>query len=93
MSEPKLINGIDAKRYMRVYQAKRRGSTSYKTIVEDLRVILGYEAGELSEGQACRLMGTDPVSFRQQREAEIEKSVELWTAYRDAHPPSAGASK
>lgn len=49
----------------RLAQQKHRGSRrSYVTEVENLQVLLAWEARALSEGQAARAIGVDRVTLR-----------------------------
>lgn len=55
---------IDPTKKMRDYQAKRRGGRSYiseietlKEQVRQLEICLAWEAGELSEGTAAKMLG------------------------------------
>ena len=43
-----------------------------------MRVLLAYEAAQLTESQACRLLGLDPVSFRELRESAVESDAAQW---------------
>lgn len=54
----------DRARYMRSYQAMRRGSVSYKTLAEDAAVLIAYAAGEVSEGRAAKSLGVDRLELR-----------------------------
>lgn len=51
-------------RYMREYQAKRRGSVSYKSAAEDASVLIAFALGLISEGRAAKAIYTDRVSLR-----------------------------
>src|SRR5688572_15925777 len=52
----------------REYQAKHRGSKrSYVTEIEQLKVLLAWEAGRLSEGWAAKVLNLDRVSLRDLR--------------------------
>ncbi len=58
----------DKRRRDRFYQQKHRGSKqSYVTEIENLRVLLAWEAGVLSEGQAVKLLNTCRVDLRELR--------------------------
>ena len=56
------------RRYDRLAKQKERGSKrSYVTEIENLKIILAWEAGELSEGQAARAIQVDRVTLRDMR--------------------------
>jgi len=81
---------IVTQRYNRRAVRKHRGSRrSYLTEAEDALIILAWQAGELSEGQAARALGLDRVTARDRRIAAIERGQEighaLWTAGREKH--------
>lgn len=53
------------RRLDRLAQQKHRGSRrSYVTEIENLQVLLAWEAGRLSEGQAARALDVDRVTLR-----------------------------
>lgn len=56
----------------------------------ELEVLLAWESGELSEGQACRLLGTDPVSARGMRTEAVAAARSRWAEWRASNPPSPG---
>lgn len=61
------------RRYDRLKQQKHRGSKrSYVTEIENLRTLLAWETGQLSEGQAARKIGVDRVTLRDMRLRERE---------------------
>lgn len=43
--------------------------------IERLTILLGWEAGELSEGQAARLLGLDRLALRRKRQAVLERAA------------------
>ena len=52
-------------RKYREYQAKSRGDRiSYKTELENVQILLAYEASDLSEGQASNVLGVGRIEFR-----------------------------
>lgn len=62
----------------RLSQQKHRGSRrSYVTEIENLQVLLAWEFGELSEGQAARATKMDRVSLRQLRLKNIQAGIDL----------------
>mgnify|MGYP003344296207 CR=1 FL=1 len=61
----------------RMSQAKIRGSHSYKTEMENLQILLAWEAAELSEGQAAKALDMDRVSLRMLKEASIKSGILL----------------
>lgn len=51
-------------RLARLYQSKSRGDRrSYKTELENVQLLLAWEAGDLSEGQVSSILGVDRVSL------------------------------
>ena len=56
-------------RLARLYQGKSRGDRrSYKTELENVQLLLVWEAGDLSEGQVAGLLGVNRVSLRMMRD-------------------------
>lgn len=43
--------------------------------IERLTILLGWEAGELSEGQAARLLGLDRLALRRKRQDVLERAA------------------
>lgn len=76
---------IVKQRRNRLYQAKHRGSRrSYKTELENIRVLLAWEAAELSEGQAAEAIGVDRVTLRVMRDGCIAHGLMLAQSLRKA---------
>jgi hypothetical protein len=68
----------EKRRRDRFYQQKHRGSKqSYVTEVENLRILLAWEAGELSEGQVARYLNIDRVDLRDMKIGAIARGLEL----------------
>lgn len=65
------------KKYMRDYQANRRGSTSYKTMAEDSAVLVALAAGEITVSCAANVLGTDIVSVREKLAQATAVGVEV----------------
>lgn len=75
-------------RYMREYQRRRRkGKRSYLSEIEDLteqvrrlEICLAWEAGELSESTAMKLLGVSRVEAREIRSQGIARGLgyETW---------------
>ena len=62
----------DKKRSDRIAQQKHRGSKrSYVTEIENLQIIIAWQAGELSEGMAAKIMGVDRLTLRTMRDKAI----------------------
>ncbi len=62
----------------RLYQANRRGSRrSYKTELENLQLLLAWEASELSEGQMVKLLDTDRLTIRKMRQDALDAAAQL----------------
>lgn len=56
----------------RLAQQRHRGSRrSYVTEIENLQVLLAWEAGELSEGQVATVLKMDRVSVRELRREAV----------------------
>jgi len=67
----------EKRRLDRAYQRNHRGSKrSYVTEIENLRVLLAWEAGELSEGQAAKRLGLDRIDLRDMRIKVIAETVQ-----------------
>ena len=67
-------------RYDRLCQQKHRGSKrSYLTEIEDLKICLAWEAGELSEGQVAKALGYDRVTCRAIAQDAIEDARRIYT--------------
>lgn len=77
-----------AQRKAREHQAKHRKTRhSYKTEVENLRLLLCWEAEQLSEGQISQLLDIDRVSIRKMRLDAIDEGMRLAEAL---HRPTEG---
>jgi hypothetical protein len=63
-------------RYMRAYQAKRRGSISTKTLLEDSAVLTALAAGEITVACAAKVLGCDIVSVRERLDQTVAIGVE-----------------
>jgi hypothetical protein len=65
--------------------------------IDDLEVLLAWESGELSEGQACRLLGaasgatTEPVTARGMKQEAIARALFRWERWRASNSPSPGS--
>ncbi len=64
-------------RYMREYQAKRRGSVSHKSAAEDSSVLIAFALGLISEGRAAKALDTDRVSLRGKLEGMARSGCSL----------------
>lgn len=65
-------------RQARIAQANHRGSRStIKTELENVLLILAWEAEQLSEEQIARAIDTDRVTIRRMRDAAIDKAMRL----------------
>ena len=65
-------------RLARLYQSKSRGDRrSYKTELENVQLLLAWEAGDLSEGQVAKILGVDRVSPRMIREGAVAAGMAL----------------
>jgi hypothetical protein len=65
-------------RLARLYQGKSRGDRrSYKTELENLQLLLAWEAGDLSEGQVANMLDVDRVALRMMREGAIAAGMTL----------------
>jgi hypothetical protein len=68
------------RRLDRLSQQKHRDSKrSYVTEIENLQIILAWEAGELSEGQAAKALEVDRVTARDMRLRAIQAGARLIT--------------
>ena len=57
-----------------------------------LEVLVAWRNGELSEGQACRLCGTDPVTVRSMALDAEANALARWRRLRSCAPPSPGSA-
>jgi hypothetical protein len=65
-------------RLVRIAQAKHRGTKqSHKTELENLLLILAWEAEILSEGQVSRILDADRVTIRQMRLDALDRATKL----------------
>ncbi len=65
-------------RLARLYQGKSRGDRrSYKTELENVQILLAWEAGEMSEGQVANMLNVDRVSLRMMREGAVAEGMEI----------------
>ena len=63
---PTGLSTADPKRYMRDYQARRRGKVvSNKSLLEDAGILCALAEGEISTGAAAKALGIDIVSVRE----------------------------
>lgn len=53
-------------------------------------VITAWQAGELTEGQACALLDVDRLTLRELLQTVLTAARESWQEYRKSHPPVAG---
>lgn len=58
-----------------------------------VEVLLAWEAGELSEGQVCHLLATDPVTARLVRERIVAAALRRWERWRACNAPSPGSAR
>ena len=66
------------RRYDRLAKQKERGSKrSYVTEVENLKILLAWEAELLSEGQAAKALRVDRVTLRDMRFQAIHVGEDL----------------
>lgn len=66
-------------RLARLYQGKSRGDRrSYKTELENVQLLLAWEAGELSEGQVSSMLCVDRVSLRMMRDGAKAAGIALF---------------
>lgn len=75
-------------RAARIAQAKHRGTAnSHKTVLENVLLLLAWEAEVLSEGQVSRLLDLDRVSVRQMRLDLLDRATALADALYGKAPP------
>lgn len=68
----------DKRRRDRLSQQRHRGSRrSFVTEIENLNVLVAWQVGTLSEGQAAKCIGTDRVSLREMRDAAIQAALTM----------------
>jgi len=58
-------------------QKHRRGKASYVTEIENLQIMLAWEAGELSEGQAAKALQVERVALRDLRRIAVNSGAAL----------------
>lgn len=46
-------------------------------------VLIAFAAGELSEGQAAKLLGIDRINLRERQEDYTRAAAELWGRFKD----------
>ena len=86
--KPTGLDTTDRQRYMREYQARRRGTKrSYKSEADSACVLLAWEAGEITEGVAAKLLGIDRVSARERKQCMIMRGVQLSRQHTAAKQP------
>ncbi len=69
---------LKQQRAARIAQAKHRGSAaSHKTDLENVLLLLAWEAADLSEGQVSKLLDMDRVSLRQMRLDTLAQALRL----------------
>ncbi len=50
-------------------------------------ILVAWQAGELSEGQAAQLMNCDRIHLRQLLNELNERAAQEWALYREENPP------
>lgn len=65
------------RRQVRDSQARKRGSVSWKTEYENALILLAWETGELSEGQAATALDVDRVEARRMLAVAKNKGAQL----------------
>ncbi len=69
---------MNKQRYDRLAQQKSRSNKrSYVTEVENLQIILAWQAGKISEGVAAREIGVDRLQLRTMRDNATQHGVHL----------------
>lgn len=61
-------------RQMREYMARRRGTTSYKSVAEDAPVLVAFAAGEISTVRAAQLLGCNKAELRRRFNAMVDEA-------------------
>lgn len=75
------MSAMNKRRIDRLAQQRHRGSRrSYVTEIENLKILLAWEAGELSEGQAMKAIGVDRVTARGMKCDAIREGGEMIAA-------------
>jgi hypothetical protein len=78
----RIVFAMNKQRLDRLAQQKHRGSKrSYVTEIENLKIILAWQSGNLSEGQAARALCMDRVSLRVMRDDAIKRGTDLVEGY------------
>jgi hypothetical protein len=73
-----LCDDARKRRSDRLPQKKHRGSkNSYVTDIENLQIMLAWEAGELSEGQAAKALQVERVALRDLRRIAVNSGAAL----------------
>lgn len=81
-------------RYNRLAKQKERGSKrSYVTEIEDLKILLAWEAGELSEGQASKILGIDRIAARIKRDEAVADGIAYVESRQSAQRRRAGKTE
>lgn len=79
---------VFAKEARNGWPAAIRRALAAEAEVARLQVLAAYLAGELSSGQAGRLLGVeDVVDLREMAAAVIDAAGERWRVWREANPP------
>jgi hypothetical protein len=55
----------------------------YNSNARHYAVFVGYAAGELSEGQSCKMLGMDRIDFREAYQEYLEVCRELWREHKE----------
>ncbi len=69
---------MEKRRYDRIAQLRHRnGKRSYVTEIENLKILLAWEHGDLTEGQAAKALQVDRMDARQMIWDAIEEGNKL----------------
>lgn len=74
-------------RYMREYQARRRGGKTYKSTALDAPILIAVASGELGESAAAKVLGIDIVELRGRVNDSINEALVRFLEWREKSPP------
>lgn len=70
------------RRYNRLAQQKHRGGKqSFVTQIENLKILLVWQSGEISEGQAAKILGMKRIEARELMYSAIIDAITLCDAF------------
>lgn len=74
-----------------LWQADLTALCECRAVLKVLEIVAAWQAGELSEEQACELTGMDCFDLRGVRDIVFRRCAKRWQEWRAEHPPQVPA--